>query len=163
MSEVDWAPSPRAPPLTPGGEPRDGVGSRHQLASEGWLSVQGHPPTHTHTLELGPGTQFLHSDTQTTCNKKEQKRSSLWGDRGKDKSQPVIVLLWKFRNKLVLAASSRNTKWKLLLLICSLCTSFIPLDWPPLFTLPRAQDYVFWPESAGLPGPRLCARGGAHR
>ena len=101
MSKVNWAPSPGTPPLTPGGEPRDGVGSRHQLASEDWLSVQGQPPSHTHTLELGPGTQFLQSNTLTTHNKKEQKRSSLRGDRGKDESQPVFVLLWKLRNKLV--------------------------------------------------------------
>lgn len=75
-------------------------------------------------MELGPGTQFLRIDTQTTCNKKEQKRSSLWGDRGKESTCHCSFV--EVEKQASLAVSSRNTKWKLLLLICALCTSLYP-------------------------------------
>lgn len=82
------------------------------------------PRPNTHTLELGPGTQFLRIDTQTTCNKKEQKRSSLWGDRGKESTCHCSFV--EVEKQASLAVSSRNTKWKLLLLICALCASLYP-------------------------------------
>ena len=111
----------------------------------------------------------------TTFNQKEeQERSNSWGNRGNEQQSKFhrsFLYVWKLRNRLfwtlVFCSSCRKTKWRSVLIICAPCSPFSPRTNSPLVTLPGAQGCLFWPESVGLPGPRVCAdvqaRGGAPR